>query len=286
MTPSETVLSVDQLTLFKYSQKLQIPLVQKITFEISQKRIMGLIGASGCGKSLTCLAVMGLLPYGIYQISGSIRFCEEHLNSMSPSYLQVLRGDKLAMILQNPMTCFDPVFTIQYHFTETIASHKRSKKNQMEKIRTALMEVGFETPDRILSLYPFQMSGGMLQRVMIALALMMNVKLLIADEPTTDLDVVSQRRILNLLARMRDEHDMSILLVTHDLSVIAHLADEVMVMHKGEIVEQGAVKQIFNHSRHPYTLSLLQAHLSLYDDRLNNLFSIYKKTPEKKVAVS
>lgn len=269
------ILAVDNLSLSLKTPKRSTPLVRHISFNVHKKRITGLIGASGCGKSLTCHAIIGLLPNGVVQSSGTVRFKQEQIDTLPASNLRTLRGNKLAMILQNPMSCFDPVFTIAQHFSETLASHGIPTTDHLPKAKAALEEVGFDNPGEILSLYPFQMSGGMLQRVMIALALMMEVALLIADEPTTDLDVVSQARVLKLLAEMRTQHQMAILLVTHDLSVISHLADDVIVMQKGEIVDQGTVSDIFSHSTsgrgHPYTCSLLEAHLSLYDDRLAHL---------------
>lgn len=275
------LLSVTGLTLILNADGGKRPLVNDINFSLPKSSIIGLIGASGCGKSLTCLAIMGLLPMGIVRRKGIIRLGQTEIQGLPKTRLRALRGAKLAMILQNPMSCFDPVFTIKHHFRETFYSHGRRTETFATGIQGALNEVGFKDPDRILSLYPFQMSGGMLQRVMVALALMMKVELLIADEPTTDLDVVTQMRILNLLSEMRHQHGMSILLVTHDLSVVARMADRVMVMQKGEIVENGKVADIFDDPRHPYTRSLLKAHFSLYDQRLNQLLDRRRKMKKK-----
>lgn len=274
------MLSITGLTLTLNADGGRRPLVKNLDFNISQGSIIGLIGASGCGKSLTCLAVMGLLPGGIVRSQGVVRFRQKEIQDLPKPRLNALRGAELAMILQNPMSCFDPVFTIRHHFMETMASHENNGGNALSRIRTALGEVGFEDPERILSLYPFQMSGGMLQRVMVALALLMKAKLLIADEPTTDLDVVSQKRVLDLLSKMRSEHGMSILLVTHDLSVVAHLADRVAVMQTGEIVENESARKIFDHPRHPYTRSLIRAHFNLYDHRLNQLLGRRNNRPQ------
>jgi nickel transport system ATP-binding protein len=169
------------------------------------------------------------------------------------------------MILQNPMSCFDPIATIRSHFIETLSSHGLGDSDRvMRQAEESLTEVGFPNPHEILGLYPFQMSGGMLQRVMIALALSLRAPLLIADEPTTDLDVMSQARILDLLRTLRDRHEMGILLVTHDLGVVARLADAVAVMEEGEIVETGSATQIFSEPLHPFTKMLLKAHFGLY----------------------
>lgn len=275
------ILAVDHLSLSLKTAKRSKPLVRHVSFDIYEKKITGLIGSSGCGKSLTCHAIMGLLPTGIVQTSGAVRFEQMQIDTLPAGHLRTLRGNKLAMILQNPMSCFDPVFTIAHHFRETLASHGIATTDHLAKANAALEEVGFDNPGEILSLYPFQMSGGMLQRVMVALALMMEVALLIADEPTTDLDVVSQARVLKLLSEMRTQHNMAILLVTHDLSVVSHLADDVIVMQKGEIVDQGIVSDIFTHrTGHPYTRSLLEAHLSLYDDRLAHLYDTNETLPD------
>ncbi len=282
--PTSQLLNVKDLTIVLKRDGIQIPLVKEIAFDILPGHILGLIGASGCGKSLTCLSIMGLLPSGISRINGSILFQGEALHMATENRLREIRSTRLGMILQNPMSCFNPVFTIRYHIQETLAAHNRLQMEDIERIHETLAEVGFEDPSHILSLYPFQMSGGMLQRVMIALALMMKVDLLIADEPTTDLDVVSQNRVLELLAAMRDKYGISILLVTHDLSVVAHLADKVMVMQSGEVVEQGTAKAIFSVSRHPYTWSLLKAHMSLYDHRLYQWQSALAPSKEKSIA--
>lgn len=281
---TENILVVNDLSVAASADGVRIPLVKNVCFSMPSNYILGLIGASGCGKSLTCLAVMGLLPKGITLNSGQIIYQKEAISHLPFSRMRSFRGTKLAMILQNPMSCFDAVFTIEHHFKETLLSHGRLPPDYLTKILTALSEVGFEDPQKILSYYPFQMSGGMLQRVMIAIALLMKVELLIADEPTTDLDVVSQAQVLSLLADMRSKHNTSILLVTHDLSVLAHLADDVMVMRKGEIIEKATVTEIFESSRHPYTRSLLNAHNRLYDRRLDKWFDDPWRDPYAKEA--
>ncbi|NJL59343.1 MAG: ABC transporter ATP-binding protein [Desulfobacteraceae bacterium] len=228
------LLNVDNLTLsIRTTAGTEHRLVENVSFTLREKRIMGLIGESGCGKSLTCLAIMGLLPGAIRQTGGEIRFQGQSFAGLPASRIRSVRGKKLAMILQNPMSCFDAVFTDPSSFSGTLASHEHLTDDPIHRIRDALTEVGFDKPDEILNLYPFQMSGGMLQRVMVAIALLMRVSLLIADEPTTDLDVVSQSNILNLLKKICDSHGMTILLVTHDLGVIARLADDVAVMRQG-----------------------------------------------------
>jgi nickel transport system ATP-binding protein len=240
-------------------------LVKDLSFSLTKGRVLGLIGESGCGKSLTCLSILGLLPANVRRTGGGIRIQGRSVNEFSPSELRMIRGRSVAMILQNPMSCFDPVFTIRYHFRETMSSHKFDRSGiDLEQVDEALRSVGFPDPRTILDLYPFQMSGGMLQRVMVAVALLMGAPLLIADEPTTDLDVVSQANILTMIESVKKKQNVGILLVTHDLSVIARLADDVAVMRQGEIVERGPVRELFVDPRHPYTRALLQAHFSLY----------------------
>jgi nickel transport system ATP-binding protein len=266
------LLKVDSLSLCLKNSQQERQVVDNLSFTLQANRILGLIGESGCGKSLSCLAVMRLLPKAIRQTGGTIEFDGQSIDALPFSRMRTIRGRALAMIMQNPMSCFDAVFTVGEHFKETLASHPdRDYRSKEERIHEALHTVGFNDPQSILGLYPFQMSGGMLQRAMVALALMMNVKLLIADEPTTDLDVIAQSRVLDLLEDMRDSHSMAILLVTHDLGVVARLADDVAVMQNGQIIESGTSAKIFESSGHPYTRELVNAHLELYDHQLNNI---------------
>ena len=266
------LLKVDSLSLCLKNGQQERQVVDNLSLTLEKNRILGLIGESGCGKSLSCLAVMRLLPRAIRQTGGTIQFDGQSIDALPLSRMRTIRGSALAMIMQNPMSCFDAVFTVGEHFKETLASHpdKDSRSNE-ERIHEALHTVGFNDPRSILGLYPFQMSGGMLQRAMVALALMMNVKLLIADEPTTDLDVIAQSKVLDLLENVRDSHGMAILLVTHDLGVIARLADDVAVMQDGQIIESGTSAEIFESNRHPYTRELVNAHLELYDHQLNTI---------------
>ena len=266
------VLAVNNLTLELTTRQQKICLVNNISFQVPQQKVMGLIGESGCGKSLSCLAIMGLLPPNIRRINGEVLLQGQDLNDLKMAERRVIRGRKVAMVLQNPMSCFDSIFTIRHHFEETFRSHGSYDSSHIEQAAMeSLVEVGFDEPKSIMDLYPFQMSGGMLQRVMLALAVMMDISLLIADEPTTDLDVVSQARVLDLLAEIRDKHGLALLLVTHDLSVIAQMADSVAVMKSGSIVESGSVDAIFNSAKHPYTNSLLEAHAGLYGEKLRRL---------------
>ncbi len=244
------------------------PLVRDVSLTLHAGRILGLVGESGSGKSLTALSVMGLLPTGLARLSGEISLSGRRLDTLSAEDLRRLRGSGAAMVLQNPMSCFDPVLTVDDHFTETVAAHDpalaRDRDRRRGRVREALAEVGFSDPDAVLPLYPFQMSGGMLQRVMVALALLFDAPLLIADEATTDLDVRAQARILDLIDRIRRTHGTGVLCITHDLGVVARLADEVAVMHRGEIVETAPVEAFFAAPGHPHTRALVAAHLCLH----------------------
>jgi len=241
-------------------------LVGGLSFTAEKGRVTGMVGESGSGKSLTCQTIMGLPPRGL-SVSGDVLLngVAMPLEPKNAVLAHGSRGRQVAMIMQNPISCFNPVCTIKTHFRETLAAHHKSRlDNTRQRWRSSLVQVGFENPDAILPLYPFQMSGGMLQRVMIALALALDVDFLLADEATTDLDAVSQRRVLDLVASLVHDRDLGVLLITHDLSVIAHLADDVLVMREGVLVERGNVHAVFNRPCHPYTISLLEAHYRLY----------------------
>jgi nickel transport system ATP-binding protein len=257
---SADLISVTDLTVRAGGREL----VGGVSFSAGRGRVLGLVGESGSGKSLTCLALLGLLPVGV-QAEGEISLSGLPAAKQD---MRTIRGRHIAMILQNPMSCFDPVFTIRTHFRETLAAHGMCGEGWETRMLAALEEVGFPSPAPVVELYPFQMSGGMLQRVMIGLALILDAPFLIADEPTTDLDTVAQARVLDLLCKLKRERGMGMLLVTHDLGVIARIADDMAVMRHGRIVEQGPVSEVFNAPAHPYTQELIAAHLrfSGYDE--------------------
>ncbi|WP_029897933.1 ATP-binding cassette domain-containing protein [Desulfohalovibrio reitneri] len=243
------------------------PLLRGVNFTAEKGRVTGLIGESGSGKSLTCQAVMGLLSPGL-RSGGYVAVDGQRIDPSARGRGRRYRTGRAAMVMQNPMSCFDPVFTIKAHFRETLAAHGVPRReNTKRRWLAALSEVGFSSPEAILPMYPFQMSGGMLQRVMLALALVLEVGLLLSDEATTDLDVVAQSRVLGLMERLVRERGLGILLVTHDLSVIARLADEVLVMRDGVLVESGPVEGIFRRPKHEYTGALLDAHHRLCGER-------------------
>jgi len=265
-----SILAIEALTIDYLGQPPKRPakrLVDGISLTLEQGRSLALVGESGAGKSLTSLAVMDLLPLGIVRASGRIVIGGRTLDGLSIEAKRQLRGGMVTMIMQNPMSAFDPVFTIRSHFAETLAAHDDGKSGRgsvAERARIALAEAGFPEPEAVLEAYPFQMSGGMLQRVMIALALVTGPELLIADEATTDLDAVSQKRVIDLLRREREKRNLSLLLITHDLSVAASLADDIAVMHQGKIVESGPAHTIFTAPQKAYTQKLINAHNRLY----------------------
>lgn len=260
---SDTLLSVENLSV-ALSRSPETRLVRSASLSVRRGRVTGLVGESGCGKSLTCLSVLGLLPEGVAVAGGSIDLLGTRVDRASEEELRDIRGRTAAFVLQNPASCFDPLFTIRRHFAETLSSHGvGDRKRQRDLAAARLVEVGFPSPAGILDAYPFQLSGGMLQRVMIAIALLFDPPLLVADEPTTDLDSVSQSHVLDLLQTVRKRHGMSILLVTHDLSVIDRMADDVFVMRCGEIVDSGTKEELFERSRQPYTRLLVEAHRKL-----------------------
>lgn len=235
--------------------------VDKVSFNVKPGEIVGIVGESGCGKSVMSLSIMKLLPKGIGKIkSGEVIFDGLNLEKMSESQINKIRGKDVSMIFQEPMTSLNPVFTIGYQLQEVLFNHlKISKQEARQKAIALLKSVGISRPDKIVDEYPHQLSGGMRQRVMIAIAIACQPKLLIADEPTTALDVTVQAQILELLKEIQAVNDMSVILITHDLGVIAEMCDEVMVMYAGRIVERTDVDTLFHNPKHPYTTLLLGA---------------------------
>ncbi len=249
--------------------------VAGVSFEVNRKEVVCVVGESGCGKSVMSLSIMKLLPEMNSKISeGEIFFEDVDLVKKSDKEMRKVRGKDIAMIFQEPMTALNPVFTIGYQLQEVLFNHmKISKKAARERGIELLKEVGISRPERIIDEYPHQLSGGMRQRVMIAMAIAIHPKLLIADEPTTALDVTVQAQILDLLKDIQEKEDMAIMLITHDLGVVAEMADRVLVMYAGQIVESGVVTELFANPSHPYTESLLQSipRMDEVTDKLNTI---------------
>lgn len=255
----EKLLEVKNLHTHFHTDHGIVKAVDDVSFEIYKGETLGLVGESGCGKSVTSLSIMGLLPRTA-KVKGEIYFHGKNIVGLSDKKMEPYRGNKIAMIFQEPMTSLNPVLTIGDQITETLIHHKKMKKEDAyEKAVGLLKLVQIPNPERRVKEYPHTMSGGMRQRAMIAMMLSCDPDLLIADEPTTALDVTVQKQILKLMNDLKEKINASVLLITHDLGVIAEVADRVAVMYAGKIVEYGDKIQIFEQPQHPYTRGLLDA---------------------------
>lgn len=258
--PNDILLKVKNLKTRFHSHNGFENVVNGVSFDVKAGKILGIVGESGCGKSVTSLSIIGLIDYPGEIVSGEVLLNGKNLLDFSKKQLRQVRGKEISMIFQNSMTSLNPVLTIGTQIVETIRTHELiSKEKAKERTIDILKKVGLSSAQSIVKKYPFQLSGGMCQRVMIAMALCLNPKVLIADEPTTALDVTVQAQILSQLKRLKNEFNSGIILITHDLGVIAQMADEVMVMYAGSIVEYGEVFEIFNKPSHPYTKALLNS---------------------------
>lgn len=265
----ETLLEIKNLKTYFYSNKREIKAVDGLDLTIQRGETLALVGESGSGKSITSLSIMGLIPSPPGKIvSGHVFFEGRDLVRLSEKELQNIRGNRLAMIFQEPMTSLNPVFTIGYQLTEPLRIHQNMNKKEAEKKALALLElVGIGRAAEILKSYPHQLSGGMRQRVMIAMAMANDPALLIADEPTTALDVTIQAQILTLMKALKAKRQTAILLITHDLGVVAEMADRVIVMYAGQVVEEAPLLELFDNPRHPYTRGLMAAIPRLEDEK-------------------
>ena len=254
-------LLVKNLKVSFATSKKELIAVRGISYQLNQGEILALVGESGCGKTVSALSILRLIqePPGKI-VSGEILFAGKDLLKLKKKELQDLRGKDIAMIFQDPMTSLNPVLTIGEQIIETLLRHTSlSRKKAREKSFRLLEQVEIPSPKQKLDQYPHQLSGGMRQRVMIAMALSCSPRILIADEPTTALDVLIQAQILSLLKKIKNDTQMSILLITHDLGVVAEVAERVMVMYAGEIVESGSVSDLFRSPLHPYTIGLMES---------------------------
>jgi peptide/nickel transport system ATP-binding protein len=258
MAGSQTVLDVQGLDVDIRTPAGVLHAVRDVSFQVARGQTLCLVGESGCGKSITSLAIMGLLPATASRRSRALTFLGEDLSRASGKRINDLRGNKMAMIFQEPMTALNPAYTIGEQLVEHYRHHRGASANEATERAVALLEkVGIASAAQRLGQYPHQLSGGLRQRVMIAIALMCGPELLIADEPSTALDVTIQAQILRLLADLQAELGIAMVLITHDLGVVARIADRVAVMYAGEVVEEGAVEDIFAAPRHPYTRGLM-----------------------------
>ena len=282
---SETLLEVKDLrTQFKRGKKDWITAVNGVSFNVNAGEIVGLVGESGCGKSVTSLSVMRLHNERLTKISGSIKFGGKEVLDLTTSEMQSMRGNEMSMIFQEPMSALDPIMRIEDQLAEAISLHNSnmSKAEIHERCVNALKLVGIPEPEMTLRNYPHELSGGMCQRVMIARAMSCEPKLLIADEPTTALDVTIQAQILALMEDIRNRRNTGILLITHDLGVVAETCSRVIVMYAGNIVEEAPVKELFANPQHPYTEGLI-ASVPRLGKRLHRLPSIPGSVPDLSV---
>jgi oligopeptide transport system ATP-binding protein len=279
---SKVVLEVKDLHTEFNTHEGIVHAVNGISYLLNERETMGIVGESGCGKSVSVLSIMRLLPQPPAKImSNGIAFRGVNLSSMSNEEMRNIRGSQMAMIFQDPMTSLNPVLSIGFQLIEPLRLHlKMSKKEAEEKAAELLQLVGIPDPHNRLNDYPHQFSGGMRQRVMIAMALSCSPGLLIADEPTTALDVTIQAQILNLVKRLRDQMGMSLIWITHDLGIIAGLADRVIVMYAGYIVEEANVDELYENAAHPYTKALLRSLPQLDDSENGPLETIEGLPPD------
>jgi peptide/nickel transport system ATP-binding protein/oligopeptide transport system ATP-binding protein len=276
-----SLLEVSNLTTAFATESGEITAVEDVSFTLDEGEILGIVGESGSGKSVTALTIMGLLPRPPARVvQGSVRFNGEDITNAPASRMQRIRGPGMAMIFQEPMTSLNPVFSIGEQIIEALRAHERlTPAQQRERAVEMLDRVGIPSASRRLGDFPHQLSGGQRQRVMIAMALACRPKLLIADEPTTALDVTIQAQILDLLLDLRDEYRMAIMVITHNMGVVAETADRVMVMYAGRVVEQAPVGRMFSRPLHPYTRGLLSCVPAL-DQDLDRVLAIPGNLPE------
>lgn len=255
-----TLLSVNNLKLQFKNRKSSIQVVHGVSFNLNKGEILGIAGESGCGKSVTSLSLLGLLPENGFISDGCIQFDGKTISKISEDEMMGIRGNEISMIFQDPLSSLNPTMTIGKQIMEAFFTHQKISKPDCEKNAIHLLKsVGIPSPTKRFYEYPHQLSGGMRQRVMIAMALACKPKLLIADEPTTALDVSIQAQILHLIKDLNQEHETAVILISHDMGVIAEIADKVLIMYAGVGVEYGTVYQVFKSPKHPYTKGLLKS---------------------------
>lgn len=263
-TEANSILRIEELVVHFGRREERVAVINGINLNLNKGRVLGLVGESGCGKSVTSLAIMGLLAPDDSEIGGKIIFDGQELTSLSREQMAKIRGNSIAMVFQEPMTSLNPVLTCGFQVMESLIINEKISKNEAHKRTIKLFnEVELPSPEETFNKYPHQISGGQKQRVMIAMAISCNPKILIADEPTTALDVIVQKNILMLLKKLQEKYGMSIIFITHDLGIVAEIADKALVMYKGKIVEQGNTKDIMKNPQHLYTKGLLSCRPSM-----------------------
>ena len=280
---SENLLEVKKLKTQFSGKNGTVTAVDEVSFSVRSGETLGIVGESGCGKSVTSLSILRLIPESAGKIvGGEILFKGEDLLKKTPKQMRHIRGNEIAMIFQDSMTGLNPVLTIGKQLTETITTHEKvTHKEAWDRAVQMLAKVGIPSPEARMKEFPHQLSGGMRQRVMIAMALSCNPKILIADEPTTALDVTIQAQILRLISQLREQMGTSVILITHDLGVVAEVADAVMVMYAGQAVEYAGVGELFARPLHPYTEGLLKS-VPVLGRKVDTLYSIPGTVPSPK----
>lgn len=277
---AQTILKVENLQTTFFTDSGEIPAVNNVSFHINEGEVLGIVGESGSGKSVTSLSIMGLVPNPPGKVTGgNIYLYEKNLLTVSERQMRQIRGNDIAMIFQEPMTSLNPLFTIGNQMLEAVLIHKNiSKQEAKKRCIEMLQKVGLPRAEQIMNEYPHQLSGGMRQRVMIAMALICHPKVLIADEPTTALDVTTQAQILKLMKQLNDEFNTAIMLITHDLGVVAEVCERVVVMYAGQVVEEAPVDELFRNPQHPYTKGLI-ASVPDIRKKTDRLYSIKGNVP-------
>jgi oligopeptide/dipeptide ABC transporter ATP-binding protein len=264
----EEILRVKNLSTHFFTEKGVVKAVDNISFTLKEGKTLGVVGESGCGKSVTAMSLLNIVEKPGRIVGGSIRFNGEELVGIDIDKMRHYRGNEISMIFQEPMTSLNPVFKIGYQITEALRLHQNIGKKEADKKAVEILKlVGIPRAERVAEDFPHQLSGGMRQRAMIAMALACGPKILIADEPTTALDVTIQAQILSLMNDLQEKTNTAIILITHDLGVVAQMADDVLVMYSGKIVEAATATEIFKNPRHPYTIGLLESIPNIDEDK-------------------
>ncbi|HCZ06371.1 MAG TPA: peptide ABC transporter ATP-binding protein [Thermotogae bacterium] len=280
MSEKTPILQVKDLRTYFYTEDGVVKAVDGVSFEVYEGETLGIVGESGCGKSVTSLSILRLLDEKGRIESGEIIYKGKNLLELSESEMRKIRGNEIAMIFQEPMTALNPVYTIGDQIMEAIILHQGLSKDEARKLAIDMLrKVGIPEPEKRVDEYPHELSGGMRQRAMIAMALSCNPSILIADEPTTALDVTIQAQILELMQQLQKEYGMSIIMITHDLGVIAEMSDRVLVMYAGKVVEHASVRELFKNPKHPYTWGLMNS-IPRLDIEYERLYAIPGTVPD------
>ena len=273
------VLDIRNLKSHFFTAKGEVPAVDGVTIQVPPGKIIGIVGESGCGKSMTAMSVMGLLRYPGRVVEGSITLDGRDITHLSPRELAKVRGNEISMIFQEPMTSLNPVYPVGRQVREAILQHQKiSKEEARKRVLEIFQAVGIPEPEKRYNSYPHQLSGGLRQRVMIGMAMVCRQKVMIADEPTTALDVTIEAQILQLMKKLCREQGTSIILITHNMGVVAEICDYVYVMYAGKVMEQAETFELFEHTEHPYTAGLLKS-IPRLDEKVDRLYTIEGVVP-------